>query len=157
MDGGARMVRVSNFKSFCMVALLVAEATQAVTPDIASLASSRLFQIVAALAAHGESLANPRLNVACRAIHTEQAPPPSGSAPFGDQNEESAPDEVCLASCQPAFQLPVDEAGNAPMSHHLPLNLVMLSLHPGRSVSSYASLPVPRGPALIHSLCRMTC
>ncbi len=53
------MVRVSNFKSFCMVALLVAEATQAVTPDIASLAFSRLFQIVAALAARGESPANP--------------------------------------------------------------------------------------------------
>ncbi len=59
MDCGARMVRVSNFKSFCMVALLVAEATQAVTPDIASLAFSRLFQIVAALAARGESPANP--------------------------------------------------------------------------------------------------
>ena len=53
-DGGARMFRANKFKSFCIVALLVAEATQAVTPDIASLASTRLYQIVGAIAERGK-------------------------------------------------------------------------------------------------------
>ena len=57
------MVGKSNFKALCMVALLFAEATQAVTPDIASLTSIRLFQIVGAIAERGESRVTHRLHV----------------------------------------------------------------------------------------------
>jgi len=151
------MVRRSKFKSFCMVALLVAEATQAVTPDIASLASSRLFQIVEAIAEGGESPAIHHRNGGCLAIHTEILPPLNGPVPFEDESEESAPDEVCLASYEPASQLTVNEEEDSPESQHVPFDLHLLSVHSGHPGSSYASLPVPCSSALIHSLCRMTC
>ncbi len=148
------MVRGSNFKSFCMVALLVAEATQAVTPDIASLASTRLFQIVGAIAKRGESRVTHRPHVGCLMNHTEKSPAPSGSVPLEEGNQESAPDEVCLAL---APQLPVNEAGNSHKSKHVQFDLHMLSVHSGRLGSACVSDPVPCSSALIHSLCRMTC
>jgi len=151
------MVRGSNFKSFCMVALLFAEATQAVTPDIASLASTRLFQIVRAISERGESRVIPPLHVDRLTTHNEKFPPPNGSIPVEDRDEESAPDEACLASYQLASQLTVNEAGNSHKSQHVPLDLDLLSVHSGRAGSSYASEPVPCSSALIHSLCRMNC
>ena len=151
------MVGKSNFKSFCMFALLVAEATQAVTPDIASLASTRIFQIIGANAERAESRVTHRLHEGCLAIHTEKSPPPNGSVPLEDRSEESAPDEVCLASYQQASQLPVNEAGNPYKSDHVPFDLDMLSVHSGRLDSSHVSDPIPWSCALIHSLCRMTC
>ncbi len=147
------MVRGSNFKSFCMVALLVAEATQAVTPDIASLASTRLFRIIEAIAEREESGVIPPLHLDRLTTHNEKFPPPNGSIPF----EESAPDEACLASYQLASQLTVNEAGNSHKSQHVPFDLDLLSVQSGRAGSSYASEPVPCSSALIHSLCRMTC
>jgi len=151
------MVRKSNFKLFCMVALLLAEVIQAVTPDTDSLASTRLFQIVGALAERGESRVTHRLHVDCFTIHTEKSLPPNGSVPFEDRSEESAPDEVCFASYQLASQLAVNEAGNPYKSDHVPFDLDMLSVHSGRLGSSCVSDPVPCSSALIHSLCRMTC
>jgi hypothetical protein len=151
------MVGKSNFKAFCMVALLFAEATQAVTPDIASLASTRLFQIVGAIAERGESRVTHRLHVGCLTIHTEKSPPPNGSVPFEDRSEESAPDEVCLASYQLASQLPVNEAGNSHKSQHVPFDLDMLSVRFGRLGSSCVSDPVPCSSTLVHLLCRMNC
>jgi hypothetical protein len=156
-DGGARMVRGSNFKSFCMVALLIAEVTQAVTPDTDSLASTRLFRIIEAIAEREESRVIALLHVDRLTTHNEKFPPPNGSIPFEDRNEESAPDEVCLASQPLAPQLPENEAGNLHKSHHVPFDLDMLSVQSGRLGSSYASDPIPRGCALFHSLCRMTC
>jgi hypothetical protein len=147
------MVGKSNLKAFCMVALLVAEATQAVTPDIASLASIRLLQIVRAIAERGESRVTHTLHVGCLTIHTEKSLPPNGSVPF----EDSSPDEVCPASYELASQLTVNEAGNSYKSQHVPFDLDFLSVHSGRAGSSYASDPVPCSSALIHSLCRMTC
>jgi hypothetical protein len=151
------MVKGSNFKSFCMVALLVAEVTQAVTPDIASLASTRLFHIVEAIAERGDSRATPRLHAGCLMTHNEEFPLPNSSIPLEDKDEESAPDEVCLASYELASELTVNEAGNSPKSRHVPFDLDLLSVHSGRIGSSYASLPVPCSSAPIHSLCRMTC
>src|SRR5271157_174498 len=156
-DGGARMVRGSNFKSFCMVALLVAEATQAITPDIASLASTKLFRIIEAIAEREESRVIPPLHVDRLTTHNEKLPPPDGSIPLEDRDEESAPDEACLASYQLASQLTVNEAGNSHKSQHVPSDLGMLSVHSCRAGASYVSDPVPCSSALIHSLCRMTC
>jgi len=140
-----------------MVALLIAEVTQAVTPDTDSLASTRLFQIIEAIAEREESRLIPPLHVDRLTTHNEKFPPPNGSIPFEDRDEESAPDEACLASYQLASQLPENEAGNLHKSHHVPFDLDMLSVHSGRAGSSYASEPVPCSSALIHSLCRMTC
>jgi hypothetical protein len=156
-DGGAGMVRGSNFKSFCMVALLIAEVTQAVTPDTDSLASTRLFQIIEAIAEREESRVIAPLHVDRLTTHNEKFPPPNGSIPFEDRNEESAPDEACLASYQLASQLTVNEAGNSHKSQHVPFDLDLLSVQSGRLGSSYVSDPIPRGCALFHSLCRMTC
>ena len=156
-DGGARMVGKSHFKSFCMVALLVAEATQAITPDIASLASTRFFQIVGAIAERGASPVTLTLHVGCLPIHTEKSTPPNGTVPFEDRSEDSDPDEVCLASYQLAPQLPVNEAGDSHKSKHVPFDLDMLSVRSDRLGSSCVSDPVPCSSTLIHSLCRMTC
>src|SRR5271157_156005 len=152
-DGGARMVRGSNFKSFCMVALLIAEVTQAVTPDTDSLASTRLFRIIEAIAEREESRVIALLHVDRLTTHNEKFPPPNGSIPFEDRNEESAPDEVCLTSQPLAPQLPENEAGNLHKSQHVPFDLDLLSVQSGRAGSSYVSDPIPRGCALFHSLC----
>ncbi len=151
------MVRGSNLKSFCMVALLIAEVTQAVTPDTDSLASTRLFQIIEAIAEREESRVIPPLHVDRLRTHNEKFPPPNGSIPFEDRDEESAPDEVCFASQPLAPQLPENEAGNLHKSHHVPFDLDMLSVHSGRLDSSCVSDPVLSSCTLIHSLCRMTC
>jgi hypothetical protein len=156
-DGGAGMVRGSNFKSFCMVALLIAEVTQAVTPDTDSLASTRLFQIIEAIAEREESRVIAPLHVDRLTTHNEKFPPPNGSVPFEDRSEESAPDEVCLASYQLASQLPVNEAGNSHKSQHVPFDLDMLSVRFGRLGSSCVSDPVPCSSTLVHLLCRMNC
>ena len=85
----------------------------------------------------------------------KKSPPPNGTVPFEDTSEESAPDEVCLASYL-ASQLTANEAGNSHKSQHVPFDLDLLSV-PRSPGSSYASDPVPFSSALIHSLCRMTC
>ena len=151
------MVSRSSFKSFCMVALLAAEAVQAITPDIAGLASTMLLQIVGALAERGESRVTHRMHVDCFTIHTEKSLPPNGWVPFEDRSQESAPDEVCLASYQLASQLPVNEARNSHKSNYVPFDLDMLSVHSGRLGSSCVLDPVPCSSAPIHLLCRMTC
>lgn len=151
------MVRRSNFKSFCMVALLVAEAIQAVTPDVASLASTRLLQIVAAITERGESLVTHRLHAGRLAIHTEKSLPPTDSVPLKDRSQESEPDEVCLASYQWGSELTVEEAGNPRKSQHGRFEFDLPSVQAGRHLSSCVSGPVPYSSTLIHSLCRMTC
>ena len=151
------MVRKNNFKSCCMFALLVAEATQAVTPDIASLASTRLFQIVAAIAERGESRVTVRLHLEFLAVHTEKSIPPNGSAPLKDRSQENEPDEVCLASRPLAPQLPVNQAEESHRWHPVPFDRDRLSVHSGRLRSSCVSDPVPSSSALVHLLCRMTC
>jgi|SRR5208337_5404682 len=156
-DGGARMVRGSNFKSFCMVALMIAEVTQAVTPDTDSLASTRLFRIIGTIAEREESRVIAPLHVDRPTTHNVKFPPPNGSIPFEDRDEESAPDEACLPSYQLASQLTVNAAGNSHKSQHVPFDLHMLSVHSGRLDSSCVSDPVLCSSALIHSLCRMTC
>jgi hypothetical protein len=137
-----------------MVALLIAQATQAVTPDVASLSSPRLFQIVSAVSESGKTRLTPCLHEGCLAIHTEKSLPPNGSAPFEDRGEENASDEVCLASQHLAPQLTVGETGSSHNSYHVSFETDM---HSGRLGSSSVSDPVPCSSVLIHSLCRMTC
>jgi hypothetical protein len=151
------MVKKSNFKTFCLVVLLVAEATQAVTPDTASLASSRLFQIVGAIVERGESWVTPCLPVRYLTIRSEISPPPTGSVPLEDRSQENEPDQVCLASCRLGFQLPGNEAGKSHKSQHVAFDPDKLWVRSGRLGSAYVSDPVPWSCALIHSLCRMTC
>lgn len=151
------MAGESKFKSFCMVALLVAVATQAVTPDISSLASTRLFLIVATIAERGETGVKYRLQPGCLTTHNAKSPAPNGSLPLEDRSEESAPDEVCLVSYQVGSDLQLNEAGNSHKSHHVPFELEMPSMHSGRPRSSNVFEPVPCNSGLIYSLCRMTC
>jgi hypothetical protein len=151
------MVWGSNLKSFCMVALLIAEATQAVTPDIASLASTMLFHIVEAIIQRGESRANHCPNVGCLTIHTEKSPPHNGAIPLEGGSDVSAPEEVCLASFKVASRLGSIEAVNSHKSGHVPFEPDLLSVHSGRPGLTYPLELVPCSSALIHSLCRMTC
>jgi hypothetical protein len=151
------MAGESKFKSFCMVALLVAEATQAVTPDIASLASTRLFLIVATIAERGESGDTYRLQPGCLTTHNANSPAPNGSLPLEDRSEESAPDEICLASYRLGFELELNETGKSHKAPDVPFELEMPPMHAGRRGSSCAFGPVPCTSGLIHSLCRMTC
>jgi hypothetical protein len=151
------MVSRSSFKSFCMVALLVTESTQAVTPDTDSLTSTRLVQIVAVIAERGGPRVTHRVHVGCLTTHTAKSPLPTDPVPLEERSEESAPDEVCLASYRLAHQLPVNEAGDSHKSNHVPFDLDMLSVHSGRLGSSCVLDPVPCSSAPIHSLCRMTC
>ncbi len=151
------MVRGCNLKSFCMVAVLVAQATQAVTPDLASLASTRLFQIIEAIAERGESGVITSLHLDWLTPHHENSGPTNGPLPLEDRDEESAPDEVCLASYERASQLKVNKADNSPEWQHVPFDLDLHSVHSGLPGSAYAFEPVPCSSALIHSLCRINC
>lgn len=151
------MVRMRDFRSFCLVALLVVQATQAITPDIASLASTRLLQIVAVVVERGESQANLCLYAGCITLHNEQIAPPKGPVPFEDRSEESAPDEVCLASYETACQLTAYQGDNSAESQPVRFDLALLSLHSDRIGSSYVSQPLSCNSVRIHSLCRMTC
>jgi hypothetical protein len=151
------MVKKSNFKSFWVVVLLFAEATQAVTPDVASLASSRLFQIVGAIADRGESWVTHCQPVRDLTIRTATSPPPAGSVPLEDRSQENEPDQVCLASCRLGFQLPGNEAGKSHKSQHVAFDPDKLWVRSGRLGSACVSDPVPWSCALIYSLCRMTC
>jgi hypothetical protein len=147
----------SNFKSFCIGALLVVEVAQALTPDTASLASGRLFQILETIAEGGMPWLLSRLHVDCFTTYNGEFRPPNGSVPFEDRDEDCAPDEVCLASYQLGSELTVNEAGNSPESHHVRFDLALLSVRSGRPGSSYASELIPCSSALILSLCRMNC
>src|SRR5208337_4662364 len=68
--------------------------------------------------------------------HNEKFPPPNGSIPFEDRDEESAPDEAYLPSYQLASQLTVNEAGNSHKSQHVPFDLDLLSVHSARTGQS---------------------
>jgi len=90
-------------------------------------------------------------------IHNQNDALPNGPFPFEDRSEESASDEVCLATYELGSLLTDNEAGDSSESQHVPFDLDLLSLHSGRTGSTYVSLPVPSSSALIHTLCRMTC
>ena len=140
-----------------MVALLIVQATQAVTPDVDSLASTRLLQIVAAITEREESLVTHRLHAGRFTIPTEKSLPPTESVPIKDRSQESEPDEVCLASYQWGSELTVKEAGNPRKSQHVRFEFDLPSVQSGRHFSSCVSDPVPCSSTLIHSLCRMMC
>ncbi len=155
-DGGALMVRNSGFKSLCLVALLVAEAIQAITPDIASLASTRLPRIIQALAERGESHVSRSLLV-CFHFDRQKSLPAHGSVPSEDRNQESAPDEVCTACSSRICELPGGEADNSTWMKHAAFNACVLSAQADWLEFSTARDTILSSCDLIHSLCRMTC
>ncbi len=139
-----------------MVVLLIAEAMQAITPDIASLASTRLLQITMAFVDSEQSgLTRPHVNLL--RIQSESFPPSERSVPLDDRSRETAPDEVCLASFQLASRLPVNHVGQASRSWQFAFSPGLCPPNSGWPRSARVFDPIPPSSLLIHSLCRMTC
>ncbi len=150
------MRRSGGFKTCWVVVLLIAEAMQAITPDIASLASTRLFRITMAFVDSEQSgLSRPHLDLL--RIQLENSPPFDRSVPLDDRSRETAPDEVCLASFELALRIPVSQAGEASSPWQFAFNSGLCLPNSGWPLPARVSDPIPSSSMLIHSLCRMTC
>lgn len=144
-----------SFISLCVYALLVAEATQAITPDLTSLVSARLFHIVRAVAEFADS-GRTLSDLISPEIPPRDRPLTNGSVPREDNRSDHS-DEVCLAS----FQGTPSVAGKH--AHDDDVRLVGFTFNPDeflrqtpgpRSLTRLATAVPAR---LIHTLCRMNC
>ena len=155
-DGGALMVRKIGLKSLCLVALLVAQSIQAITPDIASLASPRLPRIISALAERGESHPS-RSVLGCFPFERQKTLPPNAFVPFEDRNQENAPDEVCSVYSRWTCKVSAGKAGSFTGTKHAVFGDCKLSAAAGSLELLTARDAMTSSLDLIHSLCRMTC
>ncbi len=139
-----------------MIALLVATATQGLTPDPTSVASNKLFDIVGNIADRRESNYFRHIDNCYSGIHTQNSLAPAG-APLRDSSDDDSPDEVCLAVHNQKSVCPVDQTRKSCGSSHTQLDLVVLSVELSCPESvSHCRWISPRTP-LVYTLCRMTC
>jgi hypothetical protein len=147
------MSRKLNLQSSCLLLLLMAETIQAVTPDLASISSTRLVQMVGYLAEHGASCSIGFLDREHDLGPTKTSIPPLGSVPLQDDE----PDEVCLASFTTSAQLTSHATGNAYSHVRFPFDLARPSVPSGCHTTQDSARLAGSNPSLIHSLCRLTC
>ena len=100
-DDGVTMSENRTLRLICLTLLLLAETIQGLTPDLASVASTRLLQMIAPRPGRGGSWIACFVGDCRVAIHTEAEPAPADPVPWQD----SEPDEVCIASFPRASQL----------------------------------------------------
>jgi hypothetical protein len=98
------MGKQSKTQSLVLHVLLIASAVQAITPDTYSVASARLIQVLDPIVGFGMSWVVPYFGCRDLAVLTPEAAPDAGSLPNRDNDQEDAPDEVCVPTCALAFQ-----------------------------------------------------
>jgi hypothetical protein len=153
----AQMVRTRYYKSCCILALLIAQGIQAATPDLASLASTRLFLILEAIAERVQAPANAGILACWYTFHAEKVQTQNGSIPLRESSEESASDEVCLASCQRPLLLSVENVRIPHRARFGPSRSEQFWVQSHHRLNSFFSGSLPLSPTLIRSLCRLTC
>jgi hypothetical protein len=146
------MIGKRNLKSLCLFVLLIAEAMQGLTPDLASVSSARLVRVIDSIAAHDPSCAfGFRTGLHVTLFSDTTAWP--NECPWQD----SEPDEVCLASFPSASKLAEHASGDAHSRSSLAFDPIK---SPVRSIchsSPYFALSAEGKHSLIHSICRLTC
>ncbi len=155
-DDGDCMRREWNRQSLCLVLLLVAEAIQGVTPDIASVVSPRLYLMAEAILARGE-FSSAQLRDGRRVFdRTERAPAPVGSLPFQGGDDEEA-DEVCLASEPRSSPARARAKPDSRGARHISSDRGRRPVRSNRSIDPSQAVSFPCAGALSHSCCRLTC
>jgi hypothetical protein len=138
-----------TLKSFWLIVLLIVETVQGCTPDLASIASARLLNIVAE---HGAFLVSSLQG--CRSRIPDALPAqPSSPDPF----EDSEPDEVCLASFSSSARLAGSKARALFTARLCTADLGRPPLRSACGASADGNLAYRGSRALIVSLCRLTC
>ena len=148
------MKRKPNLHFFCVLLLLVAETVQGVTPDLGSVTSTKLAQMVGHLTEPGRIRTIGSRDVTDSVLPSKTSTCPPGSIPIQDDE----PDEVCLASFKTASQITRDAVGKPKSPTSCPSDLLMLT-DPSRCHNSQfsARLVVGRNQPLFHSVCCLTC
>jgi hypothetical protein len=140
-----------------MIALLVANATQAITPDIANLASAKLFRILEDLCTRDAGNATVCSSSKGLAEQGGGVRPWRGCAPIDDNADEEEASDVCLVPGIEASPSHLLLRRRAEHSSHV---LHALGLRVSRSNDLYQAF-IPRSAIssrpLIRTLCRMTC
>ena len=153
-DDGFSMSRKRRFQSLWLILLLFAETIQGLTPDLSSLASTRLLQLVEPTIGRGVTWAVCFLEGRHPPLRTETTPLPHKSS---DPAEDEQPDEVCLASFSTAPQLTGDAAGDPRKRAHFTCEPVQPPIRSGWLSLSEFFHSAGKHHSLIRSLCRMTC
>ena len=147
------MSRKRNTRSFCLILLLFAETIQAFTPDLASVASARLVQMIEPMVERGGAWVACHLDDRHAPSRTEATPPLEGPVPWRD----TEPDEVCLASFSTASEIAESESVDAQESADLPFRSPQVA-DPLKAALPGGFLPGDEGHrSLLDLLCRLTC
>ncbi len=144
------MTGARNLKSFWLIVLLIAETVQGCTPDLASVASARLLNIVAEC---GASAIVSLLHSRRAAVPAKTPSPPVSPDPF----EDVEPDEVCLASFGGPARLAGSRARDTRETRLHAAELARPPLRSARCAAADRSFTGRESHPLILSLCRLTC
>jgi hypothetical protein len=140
-----------------MLALLIAQGIQAVTPDLGNLASTRLFLILEEIAERVQALTIAGILDCWHPFQHEKFRTQYGSIPLGESSEEGTSDEVCLASSQRPSLLSVEKSRVSYRARYGPSRSELFSVQLHHRLNSFLSGPVPLSPTSIRSLCRLIC
>jgi hypothetical protein len=148
------MKRKPNLHFSCVLLLLVAETVQGVTPDLGSVASTKLAQMVGHLTEPGRFRMIVIPGGKDSSLPSKTSTLPAGSIPIPDDE----PDEVCLAGFKTASQIARDAVGKTNSATRCPPDLLSLT-DPSRWHNSRFSArsAVGRNQTLFHSVCCLTC
>jgi hypothetical protein len=148
------MKRKPNLHFFCVLLLLVAETVQGVTPDLGSVTSTKLAQMVGHLTEPGRFRRISFPGVKDSSLPSNTSTLPAGSIPIPDDE----PDEVCLAGFKTASQIARDAVGKTKSAMRCPADLLSLTdlarCHNSRLSARFV---VGRNQPLFHSICCLTC
>lgn len=149
------MRRKLNFQTTCLILLLIAETTQGLTPDPASVASTRLLRMIGAGLKRGESWTLCCLNRTSDLIRSESTDVPGPSHPLPWESTE--PDEVCLAWFLTASVLAGASASEAHFAVRFILRPQSLPISSNWFILSVFSHSAGKNHSLLDSICRLTC
>jgi hypothetical protein len=147
------MIGKRNLRSLCLLGLLIAEATQGLTPDIASLTSTRLVQVI-------HSIVDREASCLLGFLVGRHAPACSKTMPRANESlpwEDSEADEVCLASFPTGARLVGDASGDARKTERFTFAPDGARLQAGCLAWADCAFVTGGSHSLIHSLCRLTC
>jgi hypothetical protein len=147
------MNRKPKVQACCLILLLLAETIQGLTPDLASLSSTKLVQMVRFLGKYGSAWTIGFMGNYHDLVPDETTLPRSGSAPSGDDEA----DEVCLASFTSASQLAGHARENARAQITFSFVLTRAPIPSRCRVTSDFAQLVAGNHSIIHALCRLTC
>jgi hypothetical protein len=149
------MLERGNARLCWLVLLVFAQGVQAFTPDATSLASSRLIRMIGGASSKSGLLTIPPTARQAERWLAEQMPAPWSSPEEGDRDDEDS-EQVCLTACPGEVQSRGVTA--TPRTTRMDWTCADdRNLSTRHVACSWGVVPALAGPALVYSLCRMTC